>query len=123
MLGHLYCAESLVFLDRPNEAFPFLNPTFLNDLSNEDFECRGSPDWKIQNLEVASSIVSYNLALSLVVGRNFEMAKMALNKCKHPSLAKSYNKLKLYMELQSGNVEAARAILSNRDKSQANKTV
>lgn len=43
MLGHLYCAEALIMLDRVDEARHFLEPKFIAELKEDDFIHRGSP--------------------------------------------------------------------------------
>lgn len=43
MLGHLYCAEALIMLDRVTEARTYLEPKFIAELKEDDFIHRGSP--------------------------------------------------------------------------------
>lgn len=43
MLGHLYCAEALIMLDRVDEARHYLEPKFIAELKENDFIHRGSP--------------------------------------------------------------------------------
>lgn len=43
MLGHLYCAEALIMLDRVDEARHYLEPKFIAELKEDDFIHRGSP--------------------------------------------------------------------------------
>lgn len=43
MLGHLYCAEALIMLDRVNDARLYLEPKFIAELKDDDFVHRGSP--------------------------------------------------------------------------------
>lgn len=39
----MYCAESLIMLDRIVEARAFLDPKFIAELKEDDFIHRGSP--------------------------------------------------------------------------------
>lgn len=112
MLGHLYCAESLIMLNKVPEAISYLDPKFLSELRGEDFETRASPDWNVNSLEAAQSIITYNLAVSLVMkGDAPEVAKSVLMSCTHPIVMNHVKMLKLYMELQAGNVENCRKMI------------
>ncbi|XP_055695320.1 CCR4-NOT transcription complex subunit 10 [Lutzomyia longipalpis] len=112
LLGHLYCAESLIMLNKVPEAIIFLDPKFLSELHGEDFETRASPDWNVNSLEAAQSIVTYNLAVALVMkGDAPEVAKNFVMSCNHPIVAHHVKMLKLYMELQAGNIENCRKII------------
>uniref|UniRef100_A0A1B0DC78 CCR4-NOT transcription complex subunit 10 n=1 Tax=Phlebotomus papatasi TaxID=29031 RepID=A0A1B0DC78_PHLPP len=112
MLGHLYCAESLIMLNKVPEAISYLDPKFLSELRGEDFETRASPDWNVNSLEAAQSIITYNLAVSLVMkGDAPEVAKSVLLSCTHPIVMNHVKMLKLYMELQAGNVENCRKMI------------
>ncbi|XP_059611339.1 CCR4-NOT transcription complex subunit 10 [Phlebotomus argentipes] len=112
MLGHLYCAESLIMLNRVADAISYLDPKFLNELCGEDFETQASPDWNVNSLDAAQSIITYNLAVALVMkGDAPEVAKNVLMSCNHPIVANHVRMLKLYMEIQAGNIENCRKII------------
>lgn len=129
MLGHMYSAEALVMLDRITEARTFLEPKFIAELKEDDFIHRGSPgkiftdfhhdhtlmideflvtDWNINTKEAAQSILKYNLAVTLVLQGEIELAKSMMSTCKHPIVYSHLKMLKMYMELQGGNVENCR---------------
>lgn len=134
MLGHMYSAEALVMLDRISEARTFLEPKFIAELKEDDFIHRGSPgktysnyhlmnfkmkcstlmnntDWNINTKEAAQSILKYNLAVTLVLQGEIELAKSMMSTCKHPIVYNNLKMLKMYMELQAGNLENCRIMV------------
>ncbi|XP_037027888.1 CCR4-NOT transcription complex subunit 10 [Bradysia coprophila] len=111
MLGHMYSAEALVMLDRITEARTYLEPKFIAELKEDDFIHRGSPDWNINTKDAAQSILKYNLAVTLVLQGEIELAKSMMSTCKHPIVYGHLKMLKMYMELQSGNVENCRKMV------------
>lgn len=130
MLGRMYCAESLIMLDRIAEARTFLDPKFIAELKEDDFIHRGSPgncnadackgflfdtrilaDWKINKLEAAQSIIRYNLAVTLVLQGERDLASNMMGLCKHPIVFTHLKLLNMYIELQAGNVENCRIMI------------
>lgn len=111
MLGHLYCAEALIMMDRITEALHYLEPKFITDLSGDDFETRGSPGWNINSLDAAQAILTYNLAVTLIMKGEFDAAKSVATACKHPIVYTHLKMLKMYIELQAGNTENCRLMI------------
>jgi CCR4-NOT transcription complex subunit 10 len=111
MLGHLYCAESLIMLDRPTEALSFLEPKFIKDLKSEDFETRSSPNWNVNSCEAAQAILTYNLAVSLIIHGDLEAGKTVMTACNHTIVFPYLKKLKMFTELAAGNIENCRIMI------------
>lgn len=105
MLGHLYCAESLIMMDRLSDAVYYLEPKFIKQLQGDDFETRGSPDWNVNSSEAAQAVMTYNLAVTLLIQGDFELARSALQSCNHPIVYTNLKIIKMYMELHAGNLE------------------
>lgn len=105
MLGHLYCAESLIMMDRLSDAVYYLEPKFIKQLQGDDFETRGSPDWNVNSSEAAQAVMTYNLAVTLLIQGDFELARSALKSCNHPIVHTNLKIIKMYMELHAGNLE------------------
>lgn len=105
MLGHLYCAESLIMMDRLSDAVYYLEPKFIKQLQGDDFETRGSPDWNVNSSEAAQAVMTYNLAVTLLIQGDFELARSALKACNHPIVHTNLKIIEMYMELHAGNLE------------------
>lgn len=102
MLGHLYCAESLIMLNRLNEAKAYLDQNFISNLNSQDFETK---DWQINSIDAAQSVLRYNLAVTLMLQGDYHAAKNVLSLCTHPVVFTKYKLLKMYMELAFGHLE------------------
>ncbi|GAB0100625.1 CCR4-NOT transcription complex subunit 10 [Sergentomyia squamirostris] len=112
MLGHLYCAESLIMLNKVPEAISYLDPKFLSEICANEFKSHAAPEWKVNSLEAVQSIISYNLAVALAMkGDALELAKGVLMSCNHPIVANHVKMLKLYIELQLGNIDSCRKMI------------
>lgn len=111
MLAHLYCAESLIMLDRVSEARPHLEPKFIASLKEDDFIHRTSPDWKINSLHAAQSVLRYNLCVLLVMTGEVDAAKTMLPTCRHPFVFTHLKMLKMFIEMQAGNIENCRIMV------------
>lgn len=98
-------------MDRCNEARAYLEPKFINQLKEDDFIHRSSPDWNISSLGAAQSILEYNLSVVLVLQGETELARAMMNRCKHPIVMTHLKMLKVYMEMQAGNLEACRIMV------------
>ncbi|KAG5672639.1 CCR4-NOT transcription complex subunit 10-B [Polypedilum vanderplanki] len=106
MMGFLYAAESCIMLDRVPEAIAYLDPKILMELKSTDFETVSSPDWNINTLEAVNAVYTYNLAVSLAIYGDYELAKTRIVLCRHhPVVAVQTKMLELYLEMQSGNIE------------------
>lgn len=68
-------------------------------------------DWNITSLDAAQSILKYNLAVTLLLHGEIELARTVLNKCNHPIVLTHLKKMKVYMELLAGNVENCRTMI------------
>jgi hypothetical protein len=111
MLGRMYCAEALIMMDRIQESLMYLDPKFIKELKSDDFETRGSPDWKVTSADAAQSVMFFNLSVALITAGEYEMAKTALISCKHPIIFTNLKMLKMYMELHAGNVENCKIMI------------
>lgn len=111
MLAHLYCAESLIMLDRVTEARLFLEPKFITGLKEDDFIHRTSPDWKINSLGAAQSVLKYNLCVLLVMAGEIDTARAMLPTCKHPFVFTRLKMLKMFIEMQAGNIDNCRIMV------------
>ncbi|XP_058451693.1 CCR4-NOT transcription complex subunit 10 [Malaya genurostris] len=107
-LGSLYSAEALVLLNRIPEALVYLDPKRMKDFTGDDFSTRGSPNWNMNSLEAAQSVMHYNLAVTLFSLGDNEKAKVYMNACSHAVVLPHLKMLKMYSELVLGNVEKAK---------------
>jgi CCR4-NOT transcription complex subunit 10 len=108
MLGHLYCAEALIMLDRVKDAMVYLEPKFINELKPDDFF---TADWNVNSLEAAQSVLAYNLAVSLAISGEYELAKSPMSICKHPIVFNRLKMLEVYLEMQCGNIENCKKLI------------
>lgn len=106
----MYCAESLIMLDRCKEARSYLEPKFISELK-EDFIQWASPDWNINSRSAAQAVLEYNLCVLLVLQGENELAKTHLRRCKHPNVLNHLKMLTIYLEMQTGNLENCRAMI------------
>lgn len=102
VLGHLYAAEALIMLNKPAEACMYLEPKFIKDLKGDDFETK---NWGVKSLEAAQSILTYNLAATLAIQGEYNLSNKILSACKHPIVFSRLKILKMYLELQAGNID------------------
>lgn len=102
VLGHLYCAEALIMLNRVTEACYFLEPKFIKSLKGKDFE---TSNWKINSLETAQAVLTYNLSVTLAVQGDYKLSKKILMACKHPILANHFKLLDTYLDLQMSGAD------------------
>ncbi|XP_070509637.1 CCR4-NOT transcription complex subunit 10 [Chironomus tepperi] len=112
MLAYLYSAESCIMLDKIPEAISFLDPKLLTELKSTDFETRSSPDWNINTLEAASAVFTYNLAVSLAIYGDYELARTTVALSRHPIVTFHVKMLELYLEMQSGNVDKCKKMIA-----------
>lgn len=99
MLGHLYCAESLVMLDRLSEARSHLEPKIITNSNYFDFETR---NWQLNSLEAAQAVIKYNLVVTLVLQGEFDVARALLSTFTHTVIMTKVKILKMYIELATG---------------------
>lgn len=111
MLGYLYAAESLIMLDLVPEAIKILDPKLMVELQSVDFETRGSPDWNINTLEAAQSVLAYNLAVALVLVGDYETARARMTMCRHPVVYNRFKMLELYLELKWGYLDNCKDLI------------
>ncbi|XP_063704353.1 CCR4-NOT transcription complex subunit 10 [Culicoides brevitarsis] len=102
VLGHLYAAEALIMMNKPAEACMYLEPKFIKDLKGDDFETK---NWGVKSLEAAQSILTYNLAATLAIQGELNLSNKIASACKHPIVFPRLKILKMYLELQSGNID------------------
>lgn len=108
VLGHLYVAEALIMLNRPADACMYLEPKFIKELKGDDFETK---NWPVKSLEAAQSILTYNLAATLAIQGEYNLSKKILGACKHPIVFSRLKILKMYLDIQTGNMENCKLMI------------
>ncbi|OXU31107.1 hypothetical protein TSAR_016403 [Trichomalopsis sarcophagae] len=133
LLGNLYAAESLIFLDRIFEALEHLKLESLQDLSTyipigevvgdkekvveEVIEQKPSKvSWYPSNIATAKSILRYNLAVAYAIRGELDKSGEILKQVwtsKGPDCDVPIHviMLALYIELQLGNIDVARSLI------------
>lgn len=116
MLGHLYCAEALVLMNKISEAVHHLDPDSINGIStiySNDNNSKTTPPtvWEIKNVQMAKQITTYNLAVTLAIRGDFTKAKMLLQQLKNDERNVFVSMLDLYIELQLGNLDTVKEII------------
>ncbi|XP_058808341.1 CCR4-NOT transcription complex subunit 10 isoform X2 [Phymastichus coffea] len=133
LLGNLYAAESLIFLDRISEAMEYLKPETLEDLNTyvpigevvgdkekiieEVIEQKSSKvSWYPPNIATAKSIFRYNLAVAYAIRGELDKSGEILKQVwtsKGPDCDVPIHviMLALYIELQLGHIEIARSLI------------
>ncbi|KAJ8679261.1 hypothetical protein QAD02_015048 [Eretmocerus hayati] len=133
LLGNLYAAESLIFLDRFYEALEYLKPENLQDVSTyiPIMEVVGDKDklmeevieqkpskvtWYPSNVPTAKSILRYDLAVAYAIRGELDKSGEILKQVwtsKGPDCDIPIHviMLALYIELQLGHVDVARSLI------------
>nr|CAH0105268.1 unnamed protein product [Daphnia galeata] len=124
LLGHLYAAESLVLLNRINEAVPHLHPENVTKLSNfspsESETTQYLPhtsDWFPLSTQTAKVVLQYNLSTVYAMRGEYEKAGELVRQLWNASKSHGIDvpiqvvTLALYVELQLGRTEIARNII------------
>ncbi|XP_050537482.1 CCR4-NOT transcription complex subunit 10 isoform X3 [Daktulosphaira vitifoliae] len=112
-LGHLYAAEALILLDKPNEAIDMLKESSaLDDLQPELQEQLTSDNWKPDKQKSAKAVLYYNLAVALTLRGDLDKAgellkQIWLSKIEHVSVPVHVVILALYIHLRLGQKEIA----------------
>lgn len=104
MLAHMYAGEALLMMDRLTEARSYLEPSFVSTLNTFDFETK---DWQVKSLDAAQNVMRYNLAITLSLQGEFDMARNLLVNCTHPLIASKVFILKVYIDKTQANLIAA----------------
>jgi len=74
-LGHLYAAEALVLLDKPNEAIDMLvESNALDDIEPEIQEQLAIEEWKPDKEKSSKAVLYYNLAVALTLRGDLDKA-------------------------------------------------
>lgn len=107
----MYCAESLIMLNRCTEARTYLEPKFISELKEENFIQWASPDWNISSCSAAQAVLEYNLCVLLVLQGENDLARKHLRQCKHPIVLNQLKMLTIYLEMQTGNLENCRTMI------------
>lgn len=102
VLGHLYCAEALIMMNRVTEACYYLEPKFIKSLKGKDFE---TMNWKVNSLESAQAVLTYNLSVTLAIQGDYKLSKKILMACKHPILGNHFKLLDTYLDLQMSGMD------------------
>lgn len=137
MLGHLYCAEALVLMDKISDAIDHLNPENVTDLSltHPTFDAdtereRGDiatdqvkplRGWFPTSVSTAKAIMQYNLAVAFAIRGELDKAGETLKQVwmsKNPTCEVPIHviMLVLYIELQLGHAEVARAMIKQHSQ-------
>ncbi|XP_014237956.1 CCR4-NOT transcription complex subunit 10 [Trichogramma pretiosum] len=135
LLGNLYAAECLIFLNRIQEASEYLKPELLQDVDTFvpiETEVSNPPKedsfkevndnksikdrWYPTNVQTAKAILSYNLAVVYAVKGELEKSGQILKQVwtsKSPECDVPIHviMLALYIELQLGHIEVARSLI------------
>ncbi|XP_050428026.1 CCR4-NOT transcription complex subunit 10 isoform X2 [Adelges cooleyi] len=112
-LGHLYAAEALILLDKPNEAIDMLKESSaLDDLEPELHEQLTAENWKPDQQKSAKAVLYYNLAVALTLRGDLDKAgellkQIWLSKIEHVSVPVHVVILALYIHLRLGQKEIA----------------
>ena len=64
------------------------------------------------SLEAANAVFTYNLAASLAIFGDYELARTRIILCRHPVVAFHVKMLEMYLELQTGNVENCKKLIA-----------
>lgn len=124
LLGHLYTAESLIYLDKISEAIEYLNPENIKDISfelpqdqPESSLVKNSPPpkWFPNNIQSVYSVMQYNIAVAKTIRGQLDQASQILGQiwsqkrtCKVPT---HIIMLIIYIELQLGHADVARNLI------------
>ncbi|XP_043279796.1 CCR4-NOT transcription complex subunit 10 isoform X2 [Venturia canescens] len=132
MLANLYAAESLILVDKMNEAIEHLKPQNIEDLNtgiqtpcvndpmdkdkSEESMSSVSSDWFPSSLQTAKSIIKYNLAVAYAIrgelNKSGEILKQVwLSKGPNCDVPIHVIMLALYIELQLGHADVSRSIV------------
>ncbi|KAL5239288.1 hypothetical protein ACI65C_006698 [Semiaphis heraclei] len=112
-LGHLYAAEALVLLDKPNEAIDMLKESnALDDIEPEIQEQLIIEGWKPDKQKSAKAVLYYNLAVVLTLRGDLDKAgellkQIWLSKIVDVSVPVHVVILALYIHLRLGQKEIA----------------
>ncbi|XP_022179168.1 CCR4-NOT transcription complex subunit 10-like [Myzus persicae] len=112
-LGHLYAAEALILLDKPNEAIDMLKDSnALDDIEPEIHEQLRIEQWKPDKKKSAKAVLYYNLAVALTLRGDFDKAgelikQIWLSKIVNVSVPVHVVILALYIHLRLGQKDIA----------------
>lgn len=131
MLGNLYAAESLIFMDKINEAIEYLNPETIQDLNTfvsipeiqdkdkdkiEEVVLKPVKAWYPTTVATGIAIFRYNLAVAYAIRGELDKSGETL---KQVWLSKGIDcdvpihviMLALYIELQLGHADVSKSII------------
>ncbi|XP_015190181.1 PREDICTED: CCR4-NOT transcription complex subunit 10 [Polistes dominula] len=131
MLGNLYAAESLIFMDKINEAIEYLNPETIQDLNTfvsipeiqdkdkdkiEEVVLKPVKAWYPTTVATGVAIFRYNLAVAYAIRGELDKSGETL---KQVWLSKGIDcdvpihviMLALYIELQLGHTDVSKSII------------
>lgn len=63
-------------------------------------------------MEAANAVFTYNLAVSLAIYGDYELARTRIVLCRHPVVAYHVKMLELYLELQTGNIDNCKKLIA-----------
>lgn len=114
-LANMYCAESLLMMDRAQQVFPYMNPSLLKELRPMDFESHSS-GWQGSSLELVTAIFHYNSSVVSLMMNSLSKAGVMLAKSNHPDIIDKTMKLKVYLDLCCGSPDLPRNLALIEDK-------
>lgn len=131
MLGNLYAAESLIFMDKINEALEYLKLENLQDLNTfisvpenqekdkekmEDIMVKPIKAWYPKTVSSGTAVVRYNLAVAYAIRGELDKSGETLKQIwmsKEPDcdIPIQVIMLALYIELQLGHADISKSII------------
>ncbi|KAK9732368.1 hypothetical protein QE152_g12863 [Popillia japonica] len=126
LLAHLYAAESLVLLDKVQEALQHLHPEHIKDLSHElpsdsanvdDASLKTNPPfkWFPSNRASIVALFQYNLAVVMTIRGQLDqaatLARQIWQSSQTTQVPAHILMLVLYIELKLGHVDVARSLI------------
>ncbi|XP_076226498.1 CCR4-NOT transcription complex subunit 10 isoform X2 [Nomia melanderi] len=131
MLGNLYAAESLIFMDKISEAIEYLKPENIQDLNtfvpipetqdkdkdkNDEFVSKPIKMWYPTTVPTGIAVLKYNLAVAYAIRGELDKSGETLKQVwmsKGPDCDVPIHviMLALYIELQLGHADISRSII------------
>ena len=98
-------------LNRVTDACYILEPKFIKSLKGTGFE---TMNWRINSLESAQAILTYNLAVTLAIQGDYKLSKKILLACKHPAIFHHFRLLETYLDLQINGMEVCENLMKEK---------
>ncbi|XP_066592790.1 CCR4-NOT transcription complex subunit 10-B [Prorops nasuta] len=131
LLGNLYAAESLIFMNKINEAIEYLKPEYIEDLNifvsesessdkdkekNEELIPKSVKSWYPTSISTGTAILRYNLAVAYAIRGELDksgetLKQVWMSKGQDCDVPIHVIMLALYIELQLGHADISRSII------------